>query len=126
MSEFKLTHDKFAEALKGGKLLGLRCESCGALIIPPKKVCPTCKSEKLEVKEYSGRGAVDIFTVIRVAPTKFAQSAPFAIGIVKLDEGPRIMGRIAIGLDKISEGKKVKASHMETDGEVGLVFVEDA
>ncbi len=35
--EYKLTAKMFAEALKEGKLLGLKCNKCGAYTVPPKR-----------------------------------------------------------------------------------------
>ena len=90
--EYKLTYREYAEALKGGKLLGLKCNKCGAYTAPPKKVCMQCASEDLDIVELSGTGTIRTFTVIRVAPEGF--EAPYIVGEAELDEGPWLMGNI--------------------------------
>jgi len=34
--EHKLTFGEYNEALKQDKIIGLKCESCGAIIVPPR------------------------------------------------------------------------------------------
>ncbi len=37
--EYKLTFKGYNEALKENKLLGLKCQECGTITVPPKMVC---------------------------------------------------------------------------------------
>jgi uncharacterized OB-fold protein len=90
--EYKLTFNTFRDALKEGKLLGLKCNQCGAYTIPPKKVCSECGSEYMEVVSLSGKGEIQTFTVIYVPPEGF--EAPFVVAMVKLVEGPWVMGNV--------------------------------
>ena len=117
--EYKLTYQKYAEGLKSGKLLGLKCNKCGAYTIPPKKVCIQCASEDLDIVELSGRGTLQTFTVIRVAPEGF--EAPCIVGEAELEEGPWLMGNIiGIELDKANlglVGKRVKVGSKTLPGD---------
>ena len=111
--EYKLTYKKFAEALKNGKLLGLKCRRCGAYTVPPKIVCIECNSPEMDVMELRGAGTIRTFTVIRVAPEGF--QAPYIVGEAELEEGPWLMGNIVniepdrATLDLI--GRKVKVGY---------------
>jgi hypothetical protein len=77
------------------RLMGSRCLNCGSIFFPPTKVCPKCRREgKLEDLEFSGKGKVHSFTVIRFAPEGFTEYAPYAIGLIKLNEGPSVISQI--------------------------------
>ena len=117
--EYKLTAKMFAEALKEGKLLGLKCNKCGAYTVPPKKVCMECGSEDLEIAQLSGKGQIQTFTVIRVPPEGF--DAPYVVGMAELDEGPWLMGNIVdVDCDEASMdliGKRVNVGHKVHPGD---------
>ena len=117
--EYKLTYNQYTEALKEDKLLGLKCQQCGAITTPPKKVCIECASEDLEVIPLSGQGEIQTFTVVRVPPEGL--EAPYVIGIAKLDEGPWLMGNIInVDPDKANIeliGKRVKTGHKVLPGD---------
>ena len=117
--EYKLTAKMFAEALKEGKLLGLKCNKCGAYTVPPKKVCMECCSEDLEIAQLSGKGQIQTFTVIRVPPEGF--DAPYVVGMAELDEGPWLMGNIVdVDCDEASMdliGKRVNIGHKVHPGD---------
>jgi hypothetical protein len=94
--EYILTSEKFREALKEGKLLGLKCNQCGAYTVPPQKVCSECSSENMEVLEMSRNGEVQTFTVIYVPAEGF--EAPYIVALVKLEEGSWVTANV-INLD---------------------------
>jgi len=117
--EYKLTAKMFAEGLREGKLLGLKCNKCGAYTVPPKKVCMECGSEDLEIAQLSGKGQIQTFTVIRVPPEGF--DAPYVVGMAELDEGPWLMGNIVdVDCDEASMdliGKRVNIGHKVHPGD---------
>lgn len=111
--EYKLTHRQFYEALKEERLLGLKCNTCGAYTAPPKMTCDACGSLDLEVSELQGTGEIKTFTVIWVAPEGF--TAPYVVAIAQMQEGPWLMGQVE-GVDPQTMpleliGKKVLVSH---------------
>jgi hypothetical protein len=119
--EYKLTFKKYTEALRQGKLLGLKCNNCGTFITPPKNVCLKCNSTDLEVVQLQRRGEIDTFTVIRVPPEGFEDKASCIVARVKLAEGPIIMG-VLLDVDPNNAsleliGKKVRIGHMEVKGD---------
>ncbi|MFH1630643.1 MAG: OB-fold domain-containing protein [Candidatus Aenigmatarchaeota archaeon] len=55
---------------------------------------------------FSGNGKIVSYTTIRTAPKGF--DAPYIVGIIKLDEGPRITGQIVGEATTIDIDKCVK------------------
>ena len=92
--EQKLIFKDYSAALKKNKLLGLKCNDCGAITIPPKMACWKCASPNMEVTELSGKGKIQTFTTIYVAPEGRENEVPYIVALVELDEGPWIMGNL--------------------------------
>ena len=90
--EYLLTADKYADALRGGKFIGLKCQRCGEYTVPPQKVCSGCRSEDMEVVELSRSGEVRSFTVIYTPAEGF--TPPYIVGLVELKEGPWVTANI--------------------------------
>lgn len=110
--EYKLTYKQYSEGLKANKLLGLKCQACGAITAPPKMVCQKCASPNLEIVELSGKGKIQSFTTCNVAPEGREAEAPYIILLVELAEGPWLMGNLT-GIDPTTAsmdliGKRVK------------------
>jgi uncharacterized OB-fold protein len=90
MSEF--TTKVFNGFVAQGKLMGNRCKSCGDIHIPPRQICAKCGSQQLEWFEFKGEGTLEAVTLNKVPSSGFRDLAPYAVGIVRLDEGPSISG----------------------------------
>lgn len=71
-----------------------KCLKCGSIHFPSRLICPDCGQREFETIKLSGKGELATFTIIRVAPSGFSDLVPYAVGIVKLDEGLSIMGQI--------------------------------
>lgn len=69
-------------------LSGGRCPACGACAYPRRHAC-RLDGTPLEAHELSGRGTLQAFTTIRVAPAGF--EPPYLLGFVVLEEGPRVL-----------------------------------
>ena len=111
--EYKLTFKEYNEALKKNKLLGLKCNDCGAITVPPKMVCRECTSPDMDIIEMNGKGKIRTFTTVNVASEGRENEVPYTIVLVELDEGPWIMGNL-VGVEpekatmEVLMGKKVK------------------
>ena len=119
--EHKLTFKDYNEALKGNKLLGLKCGECGAITVPPKMVCQKCASTNMEITELTGRGKIETFATVYVAPEGREDEVPYVIVMVGLDEGPWILGNLTgIEPEKVDTeiiGKRVKMGHKVFPGD---------
>ena len=109
MTERVITLKGFFEEAREGRLSGIRCGSCGELAIPPKELCPSCHERRWELVPLHGTGSVVSFTVIRIPPRGRLAEAPYAVAVVKLDEGVSLLGRIVdIPLDALTAGLSVR------------------
>lgn len=93
----------FNQFLAEHQLMAARCTDCGTLALPPRAICPACRSERMAWVATSGKGRLVAFTVVYIAPTfmierGYGRDKPYLSGIVELDEGPRISAHI-LGLD---------------------------
>jgi uncharacterized OB-fold protein len=99
MSEHPFTHAAFQQYLDNQTLVGARCQTCGAIHLPPRPLCPQCAGQDLALEKLSGRGVLIAFTVVHIAPTFMVNAGygpqhPYVTGIVKLEEGPAISAQI--------------------------------
>ena len=83
------------EAAKAHKLLLPRCDACGQFWFPPSQRCTHCLSAHFTWHEASSHGRIYSFVVYhRVYHPAFEQDVPYAVAIVELDEGPRLLANI--------------------------------
>jgi|Deesub1362B_J571_1020462.scaffolds.fasta_scaffold19974_2 hypothetical protein len=117
---------KYLNFIGERKLVGLKCKKCGTFILPPKSICKKCGSKEFEWIEFSGKGSLHTFTVIHIAPKRFLNDVPYVVGVVQLEEGPKVTARI-VGVDPnkpetIKTGMPLKATFIESGGHVLLAF----
>jgi uncharacterized OB-fold protein len=88
------TIEQFYKHLAQGKLKAGKCKKCGKTHLPPRPICDNCFSQDFTWIEVSDKGKLLTFCVIHIAPTKFQPLAPYAVGIVQLENGIKIPGMI--------------------------------
>jgi len=94
--------ESFYKFVGEGKLMAAKCNKCDLTMLPPRPICTKCYSKDLQWVELKGRGKLLTYTVIHVSPKQFEALAPYAVGIVKLEEGPQLLGMIrGVEQDKI-------------------------
>jgi uncharacterized protein len=106
------------EAAARQELVLKRCSACGKHHFPPRYLCPTCWSDKLEWTKSAGQGAVYSFTLMHRAPLPvFAQRVPYVVALIDLEEGPRMMANI-VGDDALQTkiGDRVSVCFEERAG----------
>jgi uncharacterized OB-fold protein len=81
-----------------------RCAECRGLSVNAA-LCRFCGAEGGEAVTLSGRGRLVSWTVIRVAPARYAAEAPYAVGLLELEEGARITARVAGDGEHLREGQ---------------------
>jgi uncharacterized OB-fold protein len=85
----------FWAGAKERKLLLPRCNSCGKFWFPPSQRCAHCLSADFAWRESAGQGRIYSFVVFhRVYHPAFEGDVPYAVAIVELDEGPRMLANI--------------------------------
>jgi uncharacterized OB-fold protein len=111
----------FWDGCRRGELLYQRCPSCGRAQFYPRPACAGCGGETLEWRRSDGRGTVHAVTVVYRPPTAaFKLDVPYAVALVDLDEGFRMMANI-IGADPeaIAIGDRVSVT-FERRGDLAL------
>ena len=102
----------FWEAAKEGRFLIKRCRACGEPHWYPRAVCPFCFSSDTAWEESPGAGEIYTFSVMRRS-----SGGPYAIGYVKLDEGPAVLTNfVDCDLDALRIGQRVKVKFQPTEG----------
>jgi uncharacterized OB-fold protein len=89
------TIEQFYKNLAQGKLMAGKCMRCGKIHLPPRPLCDNCFSQEFTWVEVSGKGKLLTYTVIHIAPPQFQALAPYAVGILQLENGLRIPGLIS-------------------------------
>ena len=84
--------EHFWEGTKAGELRLQRCDECEQVYFPPRPFCSACGSRSVSVFRASGRGSLHSYVInYRPAP---GFDGPYAIAVVELEEGPRMMTNI--------------------------------
>ena len=81
----------FWEGALEGRLMIQRCKQCGAYQGPTAGLCIECLSESLEWVQASGKGTLHAYGIMhqRYHPG-FYDEIPYNVGMVELEEGPRL------------------------------------
>ena len=89
----------FWDATRDERLLVQWCVPCDTAIFYPREVCPSCLGTELEWRESAGEATVYAVSVQhRAAWPTLADRVPYAVALVDLDEGIRMMTNI-VGCD---------------------------
>ena len=100
------------------------CTRCNEWIWYPKAWCPNCGSRQgIEWRRLSGKGSIYSFTVIRQVidnSPAFQADMPFVIGLVELDEGPRIYSNVMGKPEEVAIGDGVSLYFDDVTSEFSL------
>jgi uncharacterized OB-fold protein len=111
------------EATREGQLLLPWCLDCGRAHFYPRRRCPFCRGSNFEWRAAGGGGVVYALSVQhRPGWMGLADRVPYAVAVVELDEGVRIMGgldglgdaagaavgtRVMLGWEPLSDGRQL-------------------
>lgn len=82
------------DGAKAGELRLQRCKDCSKVYFPPRPFCPECASRAVEVFKASGKGTLYSYIINHRPAPGFEDEGPYAIAVVELEEGPRLMSNI--------------------------------
>jgi uncharacterized OB-fold protein len=93
---------EFWAGCERGELLVQVCKSCGRRRMPPRPMCPHCRSLEFRWEAMSGRGTIWSFIVPHppLLPA-YQELAPYNVIVVALEEDPtiRFVGNLVTGPD---------------------------
>lgn len=102
------------------RLLIQRCEDCAELRFPWLPGCNACGSGRWDTVEASGSGTVFSYVVMHHPPFP-AFDPPYAVGLVELGEGVRIISNVVgVAPDKVRIGMPVRLEFLRVDDELEL------
>ena len=120
---------EFWDGCRQGELRLQRCADCdGKSYFPPRPLCPRCGGRN--VQSYAASGQAVLYSyVINHRPRADMGNEPYAIAVVQLAEGPRMMTNIvncpqtpqALVLDM-----KVRVTFSKQSDAISLPFFEPA
>ena len=112
----------FWEAARRHELVVQRCRGCGAYRFPARDLCSRCLSREAEWAPVSGRGAVFSYAIMhQVYHPGFADVVPYAIVVVELEEGVRMLSNLVdCPVERIEIGMPVEAVFEAVTPEVTL------
>ncbi len=82
----------FWDGTSEGELRIQRCQDCSKAYFPPRPFCPECSSRNVAVEVASGSATLYSYVIHHRAMPGF--TPPYAIAVVELSEGPRMMTNI--------------------------------
>lgn len=99
------------------------CLACEQAFYPPQHRCPRCLSDRIDWRRVSGRGRVYSWIVMhQVYDPSFKESAPYAVAIVELEEGPRLVTNlVGVANDAIRLAMPVRAVYDDLTEAIALV-----
>jgi uncharacterized OB-fold protein len=108
----------FWEGCTAGELRYQQCPDCGAVQLVPRALCSACRGQSLQWRRSAGRGHVLSHTVVHRAPTPaFRGEVPYAIALVDMEEGFRLMVNVeGGGLAPLAIGQAVSIGFREVEG----------
>lgn len=109
----------FWDACNRGKLLVQHCRACGHRQFYPRGLCQRCRSQDLAWQAAEPRGSVYSFTIVHRAPTPaFRADVPYAIALVDLADGVRMMMNIVnCDPERVAIGMPVNIVFEQRDGQ---------
>ncbi|MGW4994725.1 bifunctional MaoC family dehydratase N-terminal/OB-fold nucleic acid binding domain-containing protein [Streptomyces mirabilis] len=110
----------FWEGVGRHQLLIQRCGGCGTLRFPWLPGCGACGSPEWDTVEASGEGTVYSYVVMHHPPFP-AFDPPYAVGLIELAEGVRIVSNvIGVPYDKVRIGMPLRLRFERYDEELVL------
>ncbi|MCX7384357.1 MAG: OB-fold domain-containing protein [Alphaproteobacteria bacterium] len=82
----------FWEGTQAGEIRLQKCDECANVYFPPRPFCPACASRSVSVFKASGKARLFSYVIHHRPAPGF--TPPYAIAVVELEEGPRLMTNI--------------------------------
>lgn len=104
--------------LDAGRWWIQRCDDCAKFVYFPREVCPHCGGSQMSWHQPSGLGTVYASTLIR---RKADAGGDYNVVLVDLDEGVRVMSRLARDPGSVEAGAQAVEVGLRVQARVGQV-----
>lgn len=108
-------------------LKGTKCGNCGTIFFPRRDFCPKCRRAgigKIEEYDVARSGEIYTFSVIYDAPSANNMIKPYAVVMVKTDDGVMVTGQLVdVNIEDVKVGLRVRAvlRKLDADGAAGVI-----
>ncbi len=106
------------------RLAGWKCVHCGAFHHYKPVVCKRCGSREFAQAELPSSGKLITYTIVRSPPRGFELFAPYAIGLIELEDGTRILSQLTdFKENELKDEIKVEAvfRRVRINGDQGII-----
>jgi hypothetical protein len=112
----------FWQGARDGTLLVQKCDHCGYLRWPPGPVCTECQTPGGSWTPVRPSGLLYSYAEYhRALAPAFKDDVPYAVGLIELDDGPRMYGTMIGSLRTADVGRRVRAVFDPVTPDVTLV-----
>jgi uncharacterized OB-fold protein len=112
---------EFWASCKDHKLKLQKCNDCSSFWYYPAPICRWCQSRSFQWSPVSGKAVVYSFSWVHRAAPGFEGQAPYAYGLVQLEEGPVMPTNVlAANMPDLFIGADVTLEYLDLTGEITL------
>ncbi|HEY3685301.1 MAG TPA: OB-fold domain-containing protein [Streptosporangiaceae bacterium] len=112
----------FWSAAREGRLVAQKCPACGYLRWPPGPICNECQHPGGEWTDLAPTGVLYSYAEYhRALDPAFKDDVPYTVGLIELDDGPRMYGMMRTTPTTADIGKRVQAVFDPVTPEVTFV-----
>ncbi|MFC2003574.1 Zn-ribbon domain-containing OB-fold protein [Chloroflexota bacterium] len=108
---------RFLVELRDNKrIMGIKCNQCNLVYVPPRPNCVRCMSDLHEWVEVSDKGTLTTYTVVYATEPMHKKETPFVFGIIHLDGADTGLVHFLNEIDpeQVRMGARVQAVFSET------------
>ena len=106
------------------RLEASKFKKSGKTYYPPRDIDPETGDTAQEIVRLPDTGKIVTYTVIRVAPSQWGDLSPYALAIVELTDGTRMMGQMTdVDVEEVKIGMEVRLEfrRIQTEGDEGVL-----
>ena len=98
------------------KILGVRCDACSKVFVPPRQTCERCMTDIRENwVQLENTGEVVNFTVVRYSDKHLPRKIPYILAMIQLDGADMPLVHILdeVKIENVKSGMRVEAVFSE-------------
>jgi uncharacterized OB-fold protein len=105
----------FSQLRDKKKILGIRCNKCNLVYLPPRSTCGRCFSQLKKWVPLSDKGTLQTYTVVYHPQPTYPLKVPFAYGVIRLDGADTGIGHLLgeVDFSRLHVGMRVQAVFKE-------------
>jgi uncharacterized OB-fold protein len=106
------------------RLEASKFKKSGKTYYPPRDIDPSNGDTDFEIVRLPEIGKVVTYTVIRIAPGQWGDEGPYALAVIDLTDGTRIMAQMTdCDVDEVKIGMEVRMEfrRIQSEGSAGLL-----